>query len=199
MNREPEAELRRIVRMLEKTAQMAEHASLTGTLAGGQAYAVRSYNSILKHLTDTGEVPAALFPPLPEEASIDEVGIASTQLAGYLQAGLSESVAGAAGKDAGMKLGDGNVFFNIGSLDEIAATIRENLPEWLRGKRADKEPETGRTERPETAESGAPPPPSSATTPGNGEPPAAAWRSLPSQHVRIEELRPERRTEEAAG
>jgi hypothetical protein len=97
-----------------------------------------------------------------------------------------------------MKLGDGNVFFNIGSLDEIAATIRENLPEWLRGKRADKEPETGRTERPETTPSEAPPPPPSASNPGNGEPPPAAWRSLPSQQVRIEELRPERRTEEAS-
>src|SRR5687767_3010068 len=149
MNHEPEAELRRIVRMLEKTEQLAENASLTGSLAGGKEYAVRSYNSILKHLIDTGEVPAALFPPLPDDASIDEVGIASAQLAGYLRGGLTQTPS-AAGRPSGL-LGDGNVFFNVGSLGEIADLVRENLPEWLRGKRSEKEPEPERTEGSETS------------------------------------------------
>jgi hypothetical protein len=194
MNHEPEAELRRIVRMLEKTEQLAQNASLTGSLAGGKEFAVRSYNSVLKHLTDTGEVPAALFPPLPDGASIDEVGIASAQLAEYLREGLPQTPP-AAGKPSGL-LGDGNVFFNVGSLAEIADLVRENLPEWLRGKRTEKEPEPGRAERPETSEAAPPSSSPSASGRGNGEPPAAAQRVLPSQQVRIEELRPERQTEE---
>src|SRR5438876_1565597 len=128
------AELRRIVRMLEKTASMAEHASLTGSMGGGKDVAVRSYNSVLEHLANIGEIPAGLFPPLPADANLDSAGIASAQLAEYLQAGLPEPQQ-EQGKPAGM-LGNGNVFLNIGGLGEIGDLIRESLPEWLRGKRS---------------------------------------------------------------
>src|SRR4051794_874287 len=95
MNQEPEAELRRIVRMLEKTAKLAQDASLTGSLAGGKDFAIRSYNSVLQHLSQSGEVPAALFQPLADSASIDDVGFASAQLAEYLREGLPEAQPGA--------------------------------------------------------------------------------------------------------
>jgi hypothetical protein len=144
-------ELRRIVRMLEKTASMAEHASLTGSMAGGKEFAVRSYNSVLTHLGEQGEIPAALFPPLPEGDSLDEVGIASAQLAEYLRAGISEPESQGG---AGAKLGDGNVFFNIGGLGDIGELVREHLPEWLRGKREQGQPQA---EGQETAASDHPP------------------------------------------
>jgi len=84
------AELRRIVRMLEKPASMAEHASLTGSMGGGKEVAVRSYNSVVEHLASISEIPAGLFPPLPADANLDSAGIASAQLAEYLREGLPE-------------------------------------------------------------------------------------------------------------
>jgi hypothetical protein len=176
--------------MLEKTTSMAEHASLTGSMAGGKEFAVRSYNATLQHLGSTGEIPAALFPPLPETAGMDEVGIASAQLAEYLRAGLPEQ----RGNEQGMKLGDGNVFFNIGGLGEIADMVRENLPEWLRGKREQGQPEA---ERQASEQTDHPPPPGNPRPPSGG-PAASARLPLPPQRARIEELRPERQQEDAA-
>jgi hypothetical protein len=191
MSQEPignETELRRIVRMLEKTTSMAENASLTGSMAGGKEFAVRSYNATLQHLGSTGEISPALFPALPDTASMDEVGIASAQLAEYLRAGLSEPER----QDGGSRpsMGDGNVFFNIGGLSEIGDLIRENLPEWLRAKREQKEPQK---EGQEAAQSEHPPP---NPNPPSGGPAATARAPLPPQRVRIEELRPERQQEE---
>src|SRR5712691_1891511 len=153
------AELRRIVRMLEKTASMAEHASLTGSMGGGKDVAVRSYNSVLEHLANLGEIPGGLFSPLPADANLDSAGIASAQLAEYLRAGLPEPEQQGAPGQMGSKLGDHNVLFNIGSLGEIADVIRENLPEWLRGKRSQTEPEQSSAEKREAGES------ASSTTP----------------------------------
>jgi hypothetical protein len=190
MNQEPEAELRRIVRLLEKTAKLAQDASLTGSLAGGKDFAIRSYNSVLQHLTQSGEVPAALFQPLADSASIDDVGFASAQLAEYLREGLPETAQGQGQSGhPGRILGDGNVLFNIGSLGEIAELVRENLPEWLRGRRA--EPETAQNAaQDEATQSSTPPPPPGAQA-ASGTPPAARMQ-LPSRQARIEELRADR-------
>jgi hypothetical protein len=194
MNREPEAELRRIVRMLEKTEQLAQNASLTGSLAGGKDFAIRSYNSVLHHLSETSEIPSAIFPPLADSASIDDVGFASAQLAEYLREGLPESqqTAGQSGQP-GRILGDGNVLFKIGSLGEIAELVRENLPEWLRGKRAEPESTQGSAERTESTQQSAPPPPPGAQATSGTPPPARM--PLPPRQARIEELRTERQPE----
>jgi hypothetical protein len=185
-------ELRRIVRMLEKTASMAEHASLTGSMAGGKEFAVRSYNSVLTHLAEQGEIPAALFPPLPEGASLDEVGIASAQLAEYVRAGIPEPQEG---QGAGAsKLGDNNVFFNIGGLGEIGELVREHLPEWLRGKREQNQPQAESQE----ATASDHPPPAETPNPAVRLHPRATGAPLPPQRARIEELRPERQPEETS-
>src|SRR5260370_41796683 len=107
------AELRRIVRMLEKTASMAEHASLTGSMGGGKDVAVRSYNSVLEHLANLGEIPAGLFPPLPADANLDSAGLARAQLAEYLRGGLPQpGQQGAQGQFAG-ELRHRHVLFRI--------------------------------------------------------------------------------------
>jgi hypothetical protein len=159
-------------------------------MAGGKEFAVRSYNSVLTHLSGQGEIPAALFPPLPETASLDEVGIASAQLAEYLRAGLPEPEPQAG---SGPKLGDGNVFFNIGGLGEIGELVREHLPEWLRGKKEQSQPQP---EGQETPASDHPPPPT-ARNPARLHP-GATGAPLPPQRARIEELRPERQPEETS-
>ncbi len=86
-------ELQRIVRMLDKAVEWIQEAELTGTPAdrtGRSAAAVRNYNATLRHVTASGLAPAALFAPLPDDASLTDVGISSAQLAEYLRAGLPE-------------------------------------------------------------------------------------------------------------
>jgi len=185
------AELRRVVRMLERTVKMAEGASLTGAMSGGREFAVRSYNSTVEHLTNTGEVPPGLFPPLPEDANLDAVGIASAQLAEYLSAGLPDAEPQAGGGPAGRILGDGNVFFNIGGLGEIGELVREHLPEWLRGRRSESQPSEKETEPADGSAAQSSANPGASGRPG-GEP-RVARLTLPPQQARIEELRPERR------
>jgi hypothetical protein len=198
MTQEPKdthTELRRLVRMLEKTASMAEHASLTGSLAGGKEFAARSYNSVVEHLASIGEIPPGLFSSLTEDTNLDAVGIASAQLAEYLRAGLPEAETQGSAGQPGRILGDGNVFFNIGGLGDIGELVREHLPEWLRGKRGQPEPTENASEEQQSSE--APPPPGSAASarPGGG-PPRVARLSLPTQQARIEELRPEPREQQ---
>jgi hypothetical protein len=197
MTQEPNdnhTEVRRVVRMLERTVKMAEGASLTGAMSGGKEFAVRSYNATVQHLTNAGEVPPGLFASLPEDANLDSVGLASAQLAEYLRAGLPEPEEGGRGQ-AGAKLGDGNVFFNIGGLGDIGDLVREHLPEWLRGKRGEAEPKESEAEPAEGAAAT-----QSAANPGaaarSGSEPRIARLSLPPQQARIEELRPERREQQ---
>src|SRR5260370_27494810 len=103
--------------MRDGTVRIAENASLTGSMGGGKEFAARSYNAILQHLTDRGEIPPALFIRLPENVSFDEVGVASAQLAEYLRDGLPEGEVGQG--PAGRKLGDGNFIVSIGGLRAI--------------------------------------------------------------------------------
>lgn len=52
--------------MLREIAELAEHASLTGSLEGGVASATRRYNSCLRQLRTAGIVPDGLFEELDE-------------------------------------------------------------------------------------------------------------------------------------
>src|SRR5690349_18315424 len=131
-------ELRRIIPMLERTVNMAEGAALTGAMSGGREFAVRSYHSTGEHPTNTGEAPPRLFAPLPEDANLDAVGIASAQLAEYLSAGLPEQ-ADSKGK-AGPIIGGDGVVISLGGLGDIGELVREHLPEWLRGRRSEPAP-----------------------------------------------------------
>jgi hypothetical protein len=142
MNQEPvdpHQELRRLVALLDKTAKVAEHGALTGSLNSGKAYAVRSYNSIRQHVVSTGDAPEMLFPALPENAGLADVGIACAQLAEYLRAGLPEPPRGQKGSHKGAFLKadgpDGGVIISLGDLGDLGEMVRERLPEWLRGKK----------------------------------------------------------------
>ncbi|HIE26094.1 TPA: hypothetical protein EYP66_02280 [Candidatus Poribacteria bacterium] len=80
-----EKEIRRMIRLLESTAKIAQDASMTGMLEEGNKASVRQYNAILDRLRETEEIPDVLFPPLEEDAPFDEVGVACKQLAAYLK------------------------------------------------------------------------------------------------------------------
>jgi hypothetical protein len=129
-----EKEIKRIIRLLESTANMAEHASLTGTLKEGQKVSVRQYNAILDRLREIEEIPGTLFPPLEEEASFDEVGVACKQLAAYLQ----EEEEPAKSRPRERPFLEDSPIINIGGdLKDLGQLIRDALPEWVQKGRWD--------------------------------------------------------------
>jgi hypothetical protein len=81
---ESNVEVRRIRRLLKTTVELAEQASLTGSLQKGVKNSVYQFNTILTHLEQAGVIPAGFFRPMDEDATFDEVGVASAQLASFL-------------------------------------------------------------------------------------------------------------------
>ncbi len=72
-------------RLVQEIADLAEHASLTGSLASGESRAVARYNSVLGHLAQAGAVPDGLFSQLDEElTSYGQLGVESRLLASFL-------------------------------------------------------------------------------------------------------------------
>lgn len=133
-----EKEMKRMIRLLESTAKIAEDASLTGMLKQGQKASVRQYNAILERLRETEEIPDALFPPLEEDASFDEVGVACKQLVAYLQ----EEEEPAKARSRGVPFLEDSAIINIGGdLKDLGKLIRDSLPEWMRKESEEKKPE----------------------------------------------------------
>lgn len=132
------AEVRRIRRMLLETARMAKEASLTRSLEKGARTSVLQYNHVLQHLEKLGAVPAGFFAALPEDATLDDVGIASAQVASYLEDDEDERP-----RERQHGHHSGNVNVSIGGLrdlkelkelKELGQIIREQLPDWMRGR-----------------------------------------------------------------
>jgi hypothetical protein len=178
-NTDPNIELLRIVRMLEKTVELAQEAHLTHNLADRSAAAIRTYNATVKHLVDTGVIPAFLFSPLAEDDSFTDVGVASAQLAEYLSVGLPEP-AREEEKTRGAPKYSGLVITRGGGADkdEIARTVREHLAEWLRELREEQAPSPA--DQPETAARAAQTPSSPGVTPSGSR------RVLPAQQAGVE-------------
>ncbi len=146
---ENKKEIRRIFNALEEIAKLAEHASLTGALDKGTQRCVQQYNALLDQLEDLGAIAKGLFPPLSEKATMDEVGVASKQLAAYLQEDVKEE----AGPTKQVH-GGGNIILNIGGkgigtadLGEIGKFIREHLPNWLKGEEKEEKKEEASTSK----------------------------------------------------
>jgi hypothetical protein len=133
-------EIRRIVGLLERTHRIARDATMTGALGGGKDYAARQFNAIVTDLSQRGIVLPGYFPPLSEEASLDEVGIACALLADYLKADLPDE-RGHEGKGKHGQHGGFNIQIgDIPELKNIGQVIRESLPEWMRAAREGKQP-----------------------------------------------------------
>jgi hypothetical protein len=78
-------EIRGIIGLLRSIADIAETASLTGSLRGGTKVSVRYFNTVLKRVQGLELVAHDLFVPLDEESNMDEIGVASAHLAAYLK------------------------------------------------------------------------------------------------------------------
>jgi len=124
-----EKEIKRMIRLLESTAKIAQDASMTGMLEQGQKASIRQYNAILDRLKETEEIPDVLFPPLEEDASFDEVGVACKQLVAYLQE--EEEPAKARSREQ-FRVGDMPIINIGGDLKDLGELIRNALPEWMK-------------------------------------------------------------------
>lgn len=126
-------ELRRIKRLLETMAEIAKEASLTGSMSGGARSSVAQYNRVLQLLEEAGHAPAGLFPPLNEDAGMDEVGVSAAQLAGYLEV-EEESTEGKGAGGPVSSYNSYNIKFggrDVQDLKGLGEVIREHLGEWL--------------------------------------------------------------------
>jgi len=77
-------EVKAISRLLVKTADLAEQASLTGSFEDGMGRCIHQYNVAVIQLERLGAVPTGFFLPLPESAGYGSIGIACAQIASYI-------------------------------------------------------------------------------------------------------------------
>jgi hypothetical protein len=131
------AEVRRLRRLLKDIAELAQHASLTGSLQGGARTAARRYNQVVLRLEQLGLASPGLFSTLPgDEVSFDEIGVEATLLAGYLKE--DEAPASGPGHTAPIINISGDLHGPLGGIEglndlkDLGRVIRESLPEWLR-------------------------------------------------------------------
>lgn len=86
-----EVDRKTIARLLGEVKRIASHASLTGSLSGGIKLLVQTYNRCLKALKtlddeQTGTLLAMdLFVELPEDATMDELGVAAALLGSVIK------------------------------------------------------------------------------------------------------------------
>lgn len=126
-------EIRQIGRLLGRTAELAREVSMTGSLERGARRAAQQFNLAVSRLEELGALPLAFFPRLSEEAGMDEVGVASAQLAAY----LGEPDAAASREGAESTLFGTLIINHPGDLKELEAlrrlrrSLRETHPDLL--------------------------------------------------------------------
>lgn len=97
------AELRRLRGMMHELGELAEHATMTGSLEGGPA-AVRRYNAILQRLQELDAAPSG-FAPLGSDAGFDALRVECKVLARSLEEDDSEGPhGGRGGNERNLKL-----------------------------------------------------------------------------------------------
>ncbi|MDX1932538.1 MAG: hypothetical protein SFU56_08030 [Capsulimonadales bacterium] len=130
---EKQPEIGRYRRLLKQISKIATEASMTGALSDGNPVAIEQYNRILERLSAKGFDPDGLFPPLPEDASFDRVGVAAEMLSAYLVEDEGESPAT---RLPNIVIGNLGSLSELEKLKDLGKQIRENLPEWMREKEA---------------------------------------------------------------
>ena len=80
-------EIQSCVQLLREIAEICEHASLTGSMSGGEGRTSSRYNSTLSRLVQLGAVQDGFFQAVPASASYGEVGVEARMLASYASKG----------------------------------------------------------------------------------------------------------------
>ena len=114
-----ENEIQATRRLLSEIAEMCEHATLTGSLEGGELRTAQRYNAILQRLIATQVVPVGLFSNLPDSVRFGEIGVEAKMLASYLPSSKHKE------KDSA----DRNVIIRLAPFvhkEELALLIRDH-------------------------------------------------------------------------
>ena len=133
-------EIKGIIQMLNATAEMAEHASMTGSMAEGQKAGIRQYNNVLKHLQETDTVSEGLFVSVEEDASFDELGVCCSQLAAYLD-GMTAEPKIRHGRSGNVNAPYINMAGCLPDMQKMGDMIRNAMPSWIREQMEKEEPE----------------------------------------------------------
>jgi len=108
--------------MLREIADLAENASLTGSLSTGAPRAVQRYNAVLRQLVESGDVPKGIFDELNvETADFGQFGVDARLLASYIKGRDSDN--GSVGSDA-------SVLIRLAPFirgEDLAALIKEHI------------------------------------------------------------------------
>jgi len=72
-------------RLLRELAELAEHASLTGSLSDGENRAAERYNSVLSYFATEGLVPEGIFTRLAPGCSYGDIGVEARMLLAYVE------------------------------------------------------------------------------------------------------------------
>lgn len=122
-------EIRRIRRLLQEIASLAEEEELSEGLMN----AARRYNAIIRHLEEREILPSGLFHPLNEqEATFGVLGVESRMLSGYLEE-LEEE------EEEDEEKESGNMKFDFGSIIALAPflgqrEVKKIVRKHMRGK-----------------------------------------------------------------
>lgn len=127
------AEIRRTHKLLVQLHKLAEHGTMTGALGRSGPDAAVQFNLILQHLRTLDVEVGPLFPPLPEDASLDRVGVASRLLAAYIEDETREKE-----RTPGPPPPPADLFARqfegpegLERLRQLGQALRDNLPEFF--------------------------------------------------------------------
>ena len=136
---EKATEVRRLRRLLKDIADLANHASLTGSLQGGVRTATRRYNTVIARLETLNVTSPGLFTALGDDTTFDELGVEASLLAGYLKED-EQPPAERGGNNSSAPfiniVGDLGSLHGLEELKDLGKQIRESLPEWMRNRTA---------------------------------------------------------------
>ncbi len=122
---EKQKEIRRILRLLESTANVVETSSgisfESDSSGEGAARCARQFNNALTHLIELDAVPEELFEPLEMNATFGDICFACHQVAAYLKEGICHDF-----DFADVKKTIGN------ELKDVGEVIRQSMPSFLK-------------------------------------------------------------------
>lgn len=137
---EREKEIARLVNVLRKTARLAQQTAWGWADSDDEtvAYSIRQYNRVLARLSELDPDVAAVFEPLPDDATLSVVAMACRQLAAYY-----EEEACAPGGWGGRVYGaafDADSFKDFWrksakDVEDLGEYIRESVEAWARQRR----------------------------------------------------------------
>jgi hypothetical protein len=125
MNSNENPEIASIRRMLRELSDLAEHASLTGSLGSGVARAVQRYNAMLERLTHLEAVPTGLFTSLDQGAGYGGLGVECRMLMAHLTPTKEDRQ-----ESSSVEIGDPSVLVRLAPFvdsEDLGKLVREHL------------------------------------------------------------------------